>query len=424
MLLGLYKNLLQGSTPLLEAYLRRRTRRGKEDPARASERRGRPQMPRPAGRLVWVHAASVGESMSMLSVIDRLLALHDDIHILVTTGTVTSARMMATRLPPRAFHQYAPVDHPEWVAGFLDHWRPDLALWAESELWPNTLTALKARGIPALLVSARITEKSTSRWKTFAPGMIREILGAFDLCIAQNALQAARLTRLGARHVEASATLKYGADPLPVDTGELAVLRAEIGGRPCILWSSTHPGEEKIALESHAALRRALPELLSIIVPRHPARGAEVTALSAAAGFRTARRTKKESLAGCDVYVADTMGELGTFYALCRHVVMCGSFANMGGHNMIEAAQAGCVILTGPVVFNFQTVVEDFRAAGAIIEAGDPADLQKKLAEVLAHPEKFDGMAASAQQLTAARAGIVDAVAARISSFLKAGGST
>lgn len=421
MLLAVYKNMMRAATPLLEAYLQKRRRAGKEDPARARERRGRPGMPRGEGRIVWVHAASVGESMSMLALVDRLLALHPDIRILMTTGTVTSAGMMAERLPPRAFHQYVPVDHPAWVESFLDHWRPSLALWAESEFWPNILAALKARRVPAVLVSGRVTEKSARRWKRLAPGMAREILANFDLCLAQGARQAERLRDLGAGNVVTSSTLKYAAAPLPADEDKLQALRNEIGARPCVLWSSTHPGEEEHALAVHLAMKAQMPELLTIVVPRHPARGAEITQLFTAAGCRVAVRSHGEMLSSADVYLADTLGELGIFYRLCRYVVMCGSFVPMGGHNVIESAQLGCVNFTGPLVFNFQTVIDDFREHNAVIEVKDPRELTPLLLSALRQPEKYDAIAEAGKRLTASRAGILDDVARRISPYLAGG---
>lgn len=421
MLLAVYKNLMRAATPLLEVYLQKRRRAGKEDAARAHERRGHPAMPRGEGRIVWVHAASVGESMSMLALIDRLLALYPDIRILMTTGTVTSAKMMADRLPPRAFHQYVPVDHPAWVESFLDHWRPSLALWAESEFWPNMLSALKTRRIPAVLVSGRVTEKSARRWKAFAPGMARDILLNFDLCLAQGGKQAERIRGLGALNVVTSSTLKYAAAPLPADDDKLQVLKAEIGVRPVVLWSSTHPGEEEHALAVHLAMKVEVPDLLTIVVPRHPVRGTDITQLFAAAGCNVAVRSRGDALADADVYMADTLGELGIFYRLCRYVVMCGSFVPMGGHNIIESAQLGCVNFTGPLVFNFQTVMDDFREHNAVVEVKDPRELTPLLLSALRHPEKYDAMAEAGKRLTASRAGILDDVAQQISPYLAGG---
>ncbi len=326
MLMAFYKTLTAASAPLLETYLKRRERRGKEDPTRANERRGNPVKKRDAGPLVWLHAASVGEAQSLLALINKLLADDPDLHIMVTTGTVTSAKLMAARLPKGAFHQYIPVDHPQWVARFLDHWRPDLALWSESEFWPNMLAAVKQRGIPAALLNARMSEKSFKRWR-FLRGAIKELLSAFSLCLAQNESEAARLTALGAQNVQISGNLKYAAAPLPCDEQKYAELEAVLGSRPRLLWASTHPGEEEIALQLHSALRKISAELLTIIVPRHPERGAEIAALAENLGMTAPRRSARALPRPQDgIYIADTLGELGLFYKLSPLCIMGGSF--------------------------------------------------------------------------------------------------
>ncbi len=223
MLFRLYAAFIELSGPALELYLRRRRRAGKEDMERFAERHGVPSLPRPAGFLIWFHAASVGESMSMLRLIERVLAERPNASVLVTTGTVTSARMVADRLGDRAVHQYVPVDRRAWVERFLDHWRPDCAIWIESEIWPNLLLGITRRGIPAALVNARMSARSYARWKLF-PNSIRRLLGTFDLCLSQTAAEAVRLEQLGARDVRYLGHLKYAAEPLPYDPAALAEL--------------------------------------------------------------------------------------------------------------------------------------------------------------------------------------------------------
>ncbi|HYD19714.1 MAG TPA: 3-deoxy-D-manno-octulosonic acid transferase [Patescibacteria group bacterium] len=396
-----YKTMMRAATPLLERYLRRRAARGKEDPARAGERRGAAQLPRKPGALAWFHAASVGESLALLSIISSVLADRPGLQVLVTTGTVTSAKLMAERLPIGAFHQYIPVDQPDWVARFLDHWRPNLVVWSESEFWPNMLAGIKARGIPAVLLNARMSARSFRRWK-WARGAISEVLSAFSLCLAQNDAEAQRLRVLGARDVRVSANVKYAAQPLPVDPGALAQAQAEAGARKTLLWASTHPGEEEIALETHAALQAGFPDLLTIIVPRHAARGPEVLALAQARGLTVGLRSRGEAMR--QVYIADTMGELGLFYRLCRNAVIGGSFADIGGHNPIEAGQLGCVIFYGPVMYNFITINDDFLAAGAAVQVADKQALAEKLRDALQSPAQYESYAAAAQALTADKA--------------------
>ena len=415
MLLNVYKGMMSLSAPLLEAYLKKRARNGKEDTARAQERRGYAARARGEGRLVWFHAASVGESLSLLSIVAKMRAEHPETAIMVTTGTVTSARLMAERLPEGAFHQYVPVDHPLWVSRFLDHWKPDFVVWAESELWPNMLRAIGARGIPAVLLNARMSERSFRRWK-WASGAIGQVLSCFSLCLAQNEGEAARLRALGANNVQVSANLKYAAAPLPNDAQKLEALRAQTANRTLLLWASTHPGEEKLALAAHKALSTSCKNLLTIIVPRHPVRGGEIKALAVAAGMKASLRS--EAAQPEEVYVADTMGELGLFYRLCKTVVMGGSFNGTGGHNPIEPGQFGCVIFYGPDMHNFITISADFLQKGAAVQVKDADELNEKLQAVLANPGDFASFGAAAEEMTREKSHVVDDLAALLEPFI------
>ncbi len=415
MLLNVYKAMMRAGTPLLEAYLKKRESRGKEDPARAHERRGRTKLPRAAGALVWFHAASVGESLSLLSIISRVLETRPGLQVMVTTGTVASARLMADRLPAGAFHQYMPVDHPAWVDTFLAHWHPDFVVWSESEFWPNMLSAIKARGIPAVLMNARMSDSSFRRWK-WAKATAADILSAFDLCLAQNAGEAARLEQLGARHVKVAANVKYAAAPLPVDDAKFGAMQAAVAGRTLLLWASTHAGEEKIALDTHVVLRAQFPDLLTIIVPRHAPRGADVLAFAQAQGLGAGMRSNGD--AAKDIYVADTMGELGLFYRLCKFTVIGGSFADIGGHNPIEPGQLGCVIFYGPQMYNFITINEDFQTAQAAIQVADVAELQAKLSAALAAPAGVAAYADNALKLTQDKSVAASGLAAMLDPYL------
>ncbi|MBU6475111.1 MAG: 3-deoxy-D-manno-octulosonic acid transferase [Alphaproteobacteria bacterium] len=419
MLMALYKNLTAASAPLLEVYLNRREKRGKEDPARKNERRGNPSKPREAGPLVWLHAASVGEAQSLLALVKKLLEDYPRLRIMVTTGTVTSAKLMADRLPQGAFHQYIPADHPKWVAGFLDHWKPDLALWSESEFWPNMLAGIKKRGIPAVLLNARMSEKSFRRW-SFLRGTIGELLSVFSLCLAQNDAEAARLKALGAQNVRISGNLKYAAAALPCDEGKRAELEAAFSGRPRVLWASTHPGEEELALQLHTTLRKINTELLTIIVPRHPARGTEIASLAENLGLGAVRRSQRRlPRPQDDIYVADTLGELGLFYKLCPLCIMGGSFVAVGGHNIIEPAQFGCRVFYGPHMFNFKTVCHDFESRNAALPCADADALGAALERALDDPAAFDAMGAAAQAWTAGQAHVVDETLGALAPYLK-----
>ncbi|MBI1214443.1 MAG: 3-deoxy-D-manno-octulosonic acid transferase [Alphaproteobacteria bacterium] len=421
MLLAIYKAVMRASTPFLEAYLQKRAARGKEDVERAAERRGHADRARPAAPLVWCHAASVGEALSLLSVVERLLRDNPAVSVMVTTGTVTSARLMEERLPKGAFHQFVPVDHPRWVARFLDHWRPDLVIWSESEFWPNMLSAIRARGIPAVLLNARMSEKTFARWQ-WARGTMASLLSAFDLCLGQNAAEAARLEKLGARNVRVSANLKYAAAPLPCDGEKLATLEQSVKGRSLLLWASTHEGEEEIAADVHKALARDVKGLLTIIVPRHPARGEDIFEMIEKRELRPALRSSgdmpDEELPP-DIYIADTLGELGLFYRLCKTVVIGGSFAQIGGHNPIEPAQLGCAIFYGPQMYNFISINQEFLDAKAAVQVHDVAALQAALKDALADPAAVAPLRDAALKLTAEKSGIVDALAALLNPYVE-----
>ena len=369
--------------PLAPALLRRRARAGKEDPARLTERLGRPETARPAGPLVWLHGVSVGESLSLLPLIAALRARRPGLNLLVTSGTVTSAQVLAKRLPAGVIRQFAPIDAPRAAARFLDHWRPDAALLVESELWPNLLLAAKARGVRLALVSARMTQKSADGWAR-APASARRLLQAFDLILPQDAATQARLAGLGAT-LGQPLNLKLIGEPPPVDGALVMSLEAAIGDRAVILAASTHPGEEPLVAQ---AVRTAAPEALLIFAPRHPERGQAVATDLARLGEVVARRTASAPLErATTAYVADTLVELGAFYAIADVVVMGGSFVEgIGGHNPLEAARLERPILTGPHVFNAPDIYAGLFAEAAAIEAADGAALTRHIAGLLANP--------------------------------------
>ncbi|HTO80211.1 MAG TPA: 3-deoxy-D-manno-octulosonic acid transferase, partial [Methylocystis sp.] len=335
-LLLLYRFATTALAPLAGPLLRTRARLGKEDEARLDERMGFAGAARPEGPLVWLHGASVGEGLSLLPLVDRLLSR--GCSALVTTGTTSSAQVLCERLPPGAVHQYAPLDAWPFVQRFLDHWRPDLALFAESEIWPNMVIAAKARDIPFALVNARISEKSLARWRK-PPGVARRVFSKIDLCFAQDAVNAARFVGLGVRAagVGVAGNLKFDSSPLPADPLALAELRGALGSRPVFAAVSTHRGEEAIALEAHGEIASAFPDLLTIVAPRHPERAEEIVALAAERGVRIARRSLRERpQKETSIYLFDTLGELGLAFPLAGVVFMGRSFAPGGGHNPIE----------------------------------------------------------------------------------------
>jgi 3-deoxy-D-manno-octulosonic-acid transferase len=406
----LYRSLTLPLTPPVRVYLKRRLRRGKEDALRIDERRGIPGEARPPGPLAWIHAASVGEATAMLSLIERLLADRPALEILLTTGTVASARLLEARLPPRARHQFVPVDLPRWTARFLDHWRPDLALWVESELWPNLVLTTRARGVPMVLLNGRLSAGSYARWR-WLPGLARPVLGAFELCLAQDRVQAERFRRLGARNVATVGDLKAAAQPLPVDAWRLEKLRRQIGPRPVWLAASTHAGEDEIVADAHCQLSAVHPRLLTIIAPRHPARADTMDAMLAERGLRTARRSRAKPIPGqTDIYIADTMGELGLFYAFSGIAFIGGSLVPKGGHNPFEAARLDCAVLHGPHVANCVGMAAELAAAGAAETVRNADELARAVSALLRDPRRRSERAAAGRRAAAAGLAVLDTV--------------
>ena len=370
--------------PLAPVLLRRRAQAGKEDAARLGERLGRAGVARPSGPLVWLHGVSVGESLSLLPLIEALRARRPDLSLLVTSGTVTSAEVLAKRLPAGVIHQFAPVDAPGVAARFLDHWRPDAALLVESELWPNLILAAQARGVRLALLSARMTQDSAQGWSR-APATARALLQAFDLVLPQDAAAEARLTGLGAR-VAGRLNLKLVGEAPPVDSALAAALRAD--GRRLVLAASTHPGEEPLIAEAFRAATGDGGPAILVVAPRHPDRGPQVAAELQGLGFTVARRAAGEAMGPMTTaYVADTLGELGAFYVAADAVVMGGSFVpGIGGHNPLEAARLEAAIVTGPHAFNARDIYAGMFAEAAAIEAADGVALSRHIRGLLANP--------------------------------------
>jgi 3-deoxy-D-manno-octulosonic-acid transferase len=360
----------------------------------------------------------VGEATAMLVLIERLLQTRPGLEILVTTGTVTSAHLLADRLPPRARHQFVPVDLPRWIARFLDHWRPDLALWVESELWPNLTLATRARGVPMVLVNGRLSARSYARWQKW-PGLIGPMLGAFSECLAQDEEQARRFRSLGARKVGMVGDLKAAASALPVDRPRLEELTRQTKGRPLWLAASTHAGEEEIAARVHHQVAASHPRLLTIIVPRHPARGDAIQAMLSASGLCVARRVRGEPITDqTDVYLADTMGELGLFYSLTEIAFVGGSLVAKGGHNPFEAARLGCAVLHGPNVSNCEGMAAELAAAGAAETVLDADGLARAVSALLGDRRVRTARAVAGKRAAVAGSEILEAVLIRLAPWL------
>jgi len=417
-MVGAYRLGIAALAPFVRIHLDRRAARGREDPERLPERLGRPGRPRPTGPLVWIHASSVGESLSVLPLIARLRRGYPMLAVLVTTGTVTSARLMAERLPEGVIHQYAPVDLPQAVTRFLDYWQPALGLIVESELWPNLLLGARQRGIPLALINARLSARSERRWRRLRP-MVARLLGLFSLVLAQSPEDQVRLRGLGAADARCLGNLKAAAQPLLADEGELARLRAAVGTRPCWLAASTHPGEETIVGQAHAALADSHPDVLTLLAPRHPQRGPEIAATLRAAGQRVALRSAAEPLTrDTGIYLADTIGEMGLWYRLSDIVFMGGSLIPKGGQNPLEPAKLDCALLYGPHTANFAGIAEGLCTAGAATRVSDAASLAAAVVRLLDAEDARARAAAAGRSFAAAQAGVLDVIVSALAPLL------
>ena len=414
--LRLYALATAALAPFAPAMLAVRTLNGKEDRERRGERLGHASRARPPGRVVWLHGASVGESLSLLPLMEAIGLARPDRTLVVTSGTRTAAELLAGRLPAGSIHQYAPLDTPSAAATFVDHWRPHLVVFAESELWPNLLLRAKAGGAALALVSARMSRASFDLWQK-APQSARGLLGAFDLILARDQEQAERLGALGGR-VEALADFKFGGGPLPVDETGLARLRARIADRPVIVAASTHAGEEGPILQAwRAADLSAGRKSLLIIVPRHPHRGAQIGRLARDTGLSVGLRSEGADLSALDVYVADTIGELGLFFRLATLSFLGGSLVpGAGGHNPLEPARLGCPFVTGPNFANWP-LYRQLLALEAT-RCVTPGELESPFAQATIDPNTFASMAARALRFVTERDGEARAGIGRVLELL------
>ena len=418
--LALYRLATRLGGPLFEIALQRRARQAKEDPARLSERLGHPSLPRPPGPLLWVHAASIGEAVAVLPLLERLLEAHSKLEALLTTGTVSSARLIAERLPARARHQFAPVDRAEAWRRFLEHWRPAILLLVESELWPNLIVESRRRGVAMALINARMSARSSRRWRHL-PRAAADLLRGFELCLAQSVADRDRLRALGAGPVEAIGNLKAAAPPLPAPPASLAELGNALGGRPLWLAASTHPSEDAPLLEAHRRLAAGRPDLLTVLAPRHPERGAALAGWLQSRGIGVVRRTLGELPgAGCAVYLADTLGELGLLYRLAPVAFIGKSLVPPGGgQNPLEAARLGCPVLFGPHMANFAEPGGRLLRAGGARQVADARELAAAVAELLERPATRAAMAERARAATSAEADVLGATLAALAPLLE-----
>ena len=418
MLYTVYRCLTNAAGPLVPFMLRRRLKRGKEDPSRLGERLGVDTRPRPPGRLVWVHGASVGETLGALPLIQRLMQADPTTAVMVTSGTVTSANMLAGRLPQNVFHCYLPIDRRRYVDRFLSHWRPDAVVWIESDLWPNMLAEVRERRIPAVLVNARVSEATARRWRR-APGFFASIIDAFDLICPASSGDAAAFSSIDPLRLGPVGNIKTSAPAQPPDIRLLEFLKNAVGTRPVWLAASTHDGEESIVLDAHRRLRGAHPDLLLVLMPRHPNRADALHETIAASGFTVARRSRSEAIGpDTSVYLADTMGEMPTFLALAPVTFVGGSLVPMGGHNPVEAADAGSAVLMGPHDWAFADVVQALESQGGLQRVSSASTLSDAVDRLLSDPDQRMTQTTAARKIAHALKSTVDRIAAAVMPIL------
>jgi 3-deoxy-D-manno-octulosonic-acid transferase len=411
-----YRRMTRWAAPFAGSILNWRLKRGKEDPARIQERRGIASLDRPDGALVWIHGASVGEVLSILPLVEHIR--NRGFNVLVTSGTVTAAQMAAQRMPAGTLHQYVPLDSPRFVQSFLDHWRPGLALIAESEFWPNLLIETSSRNIPVGLVNGRLSPRSFSRWKN-ARKTAKALLSSFDLCLAQDHDVADRLTQLGAPRVLATGNLKFDVMPPPADAHDMQEMKRTIHSRPVFLAASTHRGEDEDVIEAHLEVMEKIPNLLTIIVPRHPERGGEIAQLVQEYRLAPAMRSRNHLPdRGTHIYVADTIGELGLFYRLAPIVFMGGSLIKHGGQNPIEPAKLESAILHGPYVHNFANIYSELNRQRGAATVTDAHSLATSLVRLLDDPNLVRAMAQAANATVIPLSGALSRTANAIEPYL------
>ena len=414
---GAYRRLMRGLEPFAGYILKRRVKSGKEDETRTGERKGIASLPRPAGTLIWMHGASVGETSMLLPLIRRLLDDDPKLHVLMTSGTMTSAQIMAERLPHRAFHQMVPLDGPTFVGRFLDHWQPDLAVWAESEIWPNLVLQTKAARTKMALINARMNQSSIDRWRD-KRGFARQVFSCFDIILPADTLTHNALKFLGGNVVSQIGNLKTAAPALEFDKTEAAKLRKAAGHRPIWLAASTHAPEEADILAAHISGPWRKANALLLWVPRHPERGDEVAALCAGHDF--AIRSKGELLTeNTTIYIMDTLGEMGLALDLASIAFVGGSLEkSLTGHNPLEPARASVPILTGPHVGSFTEIYAELFNHNAAMRVKSAKQLEKSVMSLLMDPIAARQMAGRAKLLAQESDQVLDYTVAKLRALL------
>ena len=361
----LYRWLMMALTLPADYILKKRLAGGKEHPERLSERRGVASVPRPDGDMVWFHVASVGEGVAILPLVKRLLAERPALHVLVTSGSVTSAKILSERLPERAIHQFIPVDIPAWVDTFLETWHPSVAIFVESEIWPNLIHQIHCRDIPLVMVNGRVSVKTEKKW-TYCYGFIRYLSSLFSVVIPASKNDMARLQRLGFDVSDAIGNIKLYAEPLSYQSDVVHYFETIMGERPVWVASCLHAEDDAIAIETHHAVLEQHEDAVAVFVPRHPERADALETMITDKGWHCTRLYQGDTLAPVDdlknahVVLVDVIGRMGDVYELSDVVYLGGGFSTRGGHNPMEPLRQGCVVVQGQDTSNCRDAVELF----------------------------------------------------------------
>ena len=397
--------------PFLELYLFYRVYKKKEDKKRLRERFGKPTQVRLQGDLTWLHAVSVGETNSALILVDELLKKFPETKILFTTTTLTSATTIAAKLPEfngRVIHQFLPIDSLLCVRDFINFWRPNTAIFVESEIWPNLICEARAIGAKVFLVNARMSEKSAKRWSV-AHALGFKIFDNFDAIFAQSEEDQKRLSALTKNEILFYGNLKSQARDLNFDSSELEKLKSQIGARKFWLAASTHKGEEELVIQVHYELQKYFPDLLTILIPRHPNRADEIKSLLT--GINFVQRSKNEIIeSSTEFYLADSLGELGTFYRLADFTFLGGSLLPIGGHNPFEPIKLGCAVISGSHTFNFKEIYENLRKENACVIVESAEELTKKVREFLDDTSRSKALSDKAAKLVTTSENIAEKI--------------
>lgn len=416
----IYRILSVALYPVLELYLFWRVYKKKEDKKRLKERFGHATIFRPKTPIIWLHAVSVGETNSALILVDELLKNFPTASILFTTTTITSASVVAAKLPAfegRVMHQFLPIDSYFCVKNFFEFWRPEIAIFVESEIWPNLIGVAFEYEVPTFLVNARMSEKSAAKW-SFAKFFGIRIFDYFSAIFAQSEKDQERFQKLTDKEITYFGNLKSQAQSLGFDPEKLAALKSKIGGRKFWLAASTHKGEEEAVLQAHQILKKDFPDLLTILVLRHPNRADEVKPLFNSQKF--AQRSRSENIENdTQIYLVDTLGELGLFYSLANFAFIGGSLVKVGGHNPFEAIKLNCGVISGRNVKNFQEIYAQLEAKNACVMVDSSAMLAAQVKEFLQNEKALQVLNKNAAEVILVSENIAGEIVERIGFILE-----